>query len=164
MQIYPTGTSKLKFINYDSSLIAAGHYYYGVRILTGSQPDAGKDWRADIRITLVGSQARSDGDQMFSWWEYFGSDNMHYDDLILECSESLGQVQVVLLENKATNAQSWYVDFVEVNDVQTADKQIFPCYHWIGADDTVSCSSSTSKTHLRIAFVIIIKHVYLFIV
>ena len=120
-----------------------------MRILTGSQEDAGKDWLADIRVTLVGSQARSDGDQMFSWLELFGHGNQRYDDLILECSESLGQVQVVLLENKATNKQSWYVDFVEVHDLQTADKQVFPCYHWIGPQDTVSCSSSTSKTNLE---------------
>ena len=76
-----------------------------MRILTGSQEDAGKDWLADIHVTLVGSQARSDGDQMFSWLELFGHGNQRYDDLILECSESLGQVQVVLLENKATNKQ-----------------------------------------------------------
>ena len=133
------------------------HYYYGVRILTGSQKDAGSDWRADIRVTLIGKLARSDGDELLGWWEILGSDNMQYDDFILECNQSLGQVQVVTLENKAKGNQSWYVDFVEVHDLETTEEQVFPCYHWIGNEDSVTFSSSTGKRKIVLFLLVTIS-------
>lgn len=134
-------------LNDKNIFFSADHYYYGVRILTGSQKDAGSDLRADIRITLIGNKAKSDEDELLEWWEIAPSGNMHYDDVIMECNGNLGQVQVVTLQNKAHGRQDWYVDFIELHDFQTAEKQVFPCYHWIGAEDSVSCSSSTSKSN-----------------
>jgi arachidonate 5-lipoxygenase len=80
---------------------------------------------------------------MLGWWEILSNDNKQCNDLILECSRSIGEVQVVLLENKAGGKHSWYVDFLEVHDFTSAEKRVFPCYHWIGAEDSISCSSST---------------------
>ena len=46
---------------------AAGHFYYGVRIVTGSQEAAGGISNASIQITLVGSETISDGDTLGSF-------------------------------------------------------------------------------------------------
>ena len=62
--------------------------------MTGSQKDAGTDFRADIRVTLIGDKGRSDGDQIQGWWEIIQSHNLQYDDVIMECHGNLGQVQV----------------------------------------------------------------------
>ncbi|CAI8052357.1 Polyunsaturated fatty acid 5-lipoxygenase, partial [Geodia barretti] len=123
--------------------LEADHYYYGIRVVTGSQEEAGTDFNADIYATLIGNKARSDGDKMLGWWEIFSNDNKQCNDLILECSQSIGEVLVVSLENKASGKHSWYVDFLEVHDFSSAEKRVFPCYHWIGAEDSISCSSST---------------------
>ena len=129
------------------STTAAGCYYYGVRILTGSQEAAGGVSNASIKITLVGSRATSDGDWLGSW-AVFPKDSMHYDDFVLECSEGLGEVLVVRLENKFPVKEEWFVDFVEVHDFHTSAKKVFPCYHWIRNNDSISFSSSTSKHHV----------------
>ena len=118
-----------------------------MRILTGSQEAAGGINNASINITLVGSRATSDGDWLGSW-EVFPKDSMHYDDFVLECSEGLGEVLVVRLENKFPVKEEWFVDFVEVHDFHTSTKKVFPCYHWIRNSDSISFSSSTSKHHV----------------
>lgn len=66
--------------------------YYGVRIVTGSQPEAGTDTFADISVTLIGTKARSDGDKLNSWWEILPGDEKEHVNLILECNGSLGPV------------------------------------------------------------------------
>ena len=126
-----------------SHLFLADRYYYGIRIVTGSQARAGTDFNANISVTLIGDKARSDGDKLLAWWELRIS-NQQCNDLILEGSQSVGQVQVVKLENKARGRHGWFVDFMEVHDFASAEKKVFACYHWIGAEDSVSCSSSTS--------------------
>ena len=63
---------------------------------------------------------------------------MHYDDFVLECSEGLGEVLVVRLENKLPVKEEWFVDFVEVHDFHTSTKKVFPCYHWIRNSDSIS--------------------------
>ena len=112
--------------------------------MTGSQEAAGGISNASIQITLVGSEAVSDGDALGSW-EIFPKYNMSYDDVILECSKSLGEVVIVTLENKFYFKNEWFVDFIEVHDFQTTKKKVFPCYHWIRSNESISCSSSTSK-------------------
>ena len=111
--------------------------------MTGSQVEAGTDLHQDIRVVLIGNEARSDGDKLLGWWEICYT-NKQCNDLILECDQSLGKVQVVALENKAKGRHSWYVDFLEVHHfAQDEKKMLFPCYHWLGAEDLISCSSST---------------------
>ena len=51
---------------------------------------------------------------------------IHYDDFVLECSEGLGEVLVVRLENKLPVKEEWFVDFVEVHDFHTSTKKCSP--------------------------------------
>ena len=78
-----------------------------------------------------------------SWSNQGHSDSSH-----LECSEGLGEVLVVRLENKFPIKEEWFVDFVEVHDFHTSAKKVFPCYHCIRNNDSISFSSSTSKHHI----------------
>ena len=54
---------------------------------------------------------------------------MTYNDVVLKCSKSLGEVLVVTLENKVPSKEEWFVDFIEVHDFQTTKNKVFPCYH-----------------------------------
>ena len=95
--------------------------------MTGSQAEAGTDICADIQVTLIGDKARSDGDKLAGWWQIVPNDKMQYVDLVMECSNSLGQLQVVILENRAQGKHAWYVDFLEVHDFGSEGKKVFPC-------------------------------------
>ena len=55
---------------------------------------------------------------------------------------------MVRLENKLPVKEEWFVDFVEVHDFRVSAKKVFPCYHWIRNNDSISFSSSTSKKHV----------------
>ena len=82
-----------------------------------------------------------------------------YDDLVIECSGDLGQIEVVELGNDkglwSTGSNllgaAWYVDFVVVHNFQQKGQQgqEYPCYHWIGDGDYVTCTANTSKIHLH---------------
>ena len=79
------------------------------------------------------------------WGHGRSSRRITYDDVVLECSKSLGEILIVTLDNKFPSKKEWFVDFIEVHDFQTTKKKIFPCYHWIRGKESISCSSSTSK-------------------
>ena len=42
----------------------------------------------------------------------------------------------------------WYVNEVQVHNLQSKIQEVFPCYHWIGDGDSVSFTAHTSELHL----------------
>ena len=85
---------------------SAGHSYYGLRIATVDQEDgsSSSDMHADSCITLIGSKAKS---------KVINIQMVKHEDLILECSDNLGEVQGIVLENKLSEIQARVYDFQE---------------------------------------------------
>ncbi|KAL5471056.1 hypothetical protein EMCRGX_G029132 [Ephydatia muelleri] len=122
------------------------HFYYGVRIVTGSEKFAGTP-DTDIYVSLVGSKACTGKMKIVSGWFSTGISAQYYDDLLVESSADLGEVLVVIIGNPAnwvvSAGSAWFVDFVDVHDLQRKTKQEFPCYHWIEDGDEISFTEKT---------------------
>ena len=132
------------FAFYLLSYSVDGQYYYGVRIVTGSPADS-TVCDGDIEITLVGNEAVSSGNCVLSWLDTFRKKSRRYFDFILVCDGSLGEVLVVILHKNASLISQWYIDFVEVYNFEPSQKRVFPCYFWIGNNDSIYSSSATSE-------------------
>ena len=130
------------------SPLAASHFYYGVRIATGSEVGAGTP-DSDVYVTLVGSKARTGQLALVSGWWSRPLASKTYVDLLIESNLDMGEVLVVFLGNPKnwlfSVGSPWYVDFVDVIDQQSKEKVVFPCYHWINDGDAISFTSKTSK-------------------
>ncbi len=133
-----------------SLVIAGGKFYYGVRIVTGSQEGAEAEFAGDVYIKLLGNKASSQV-KLGSFLTALESryDRQHFDDLVIETDQDLGDVLVVTLGNCYDGPDvviaSWFVDFVMIYDFKGQQGEEFPFYHWIGAGDYDSCTSHTSK-------------------
>ena len=131
-------------------MIEPGKFYYGVRIVTGSQAGAGTD-DTDIYITLTGSKASTGKVGISSWLKVLkGNFNRRtFDDLVIECDDDLGQVLMVTLGNDKDWLiqvdSPWYIEFVTVHNFQSTLNEEFPVYYWIGDRDYVTCTAHTSE-------------------
>ena len=122
----------------------ANKSYYGVRILTGKQHGAitprGK------YVVLIGSAASSGKVRVIgSFMPSFGG---WTEDLIIEADSTLGDILVVEAVNENTildNEHPWYVSLVTVYNFQSNSSDDFPCYHWIGDEESVSFTARTSE-------------------
>ena len=127
-----------------------GKFYYGVRIVTGSQAGAGSS-NTDIYITLTGSKASTGKVGISGWLKVLKGDfkRRTFDDLVIESEDDLGHVLVVTIGNDRERllemASPWYVDFTVVHDFQTSLNEQFPVYYWIGDGDYVTCTAHTSE-------------------
>ena len=69
-------------------------------------------------------------------------------DIVVK-TQDLGAVQVFIYGNNKgffITPDMWYVEFSVVYPLSSGGKGIeFPCYHWIGDDETASATSATSK-------------------
>eukprot|EP00731_Ephydatia_muelleri_P020946 Em0013g673a len=85
--------------------------------------------------------------KIVSGWFSTGISAQYYDDLLVESSADLGEVLVVIIGNPAnwvvSAGSAWFVDFVDVHDLQRKTKQEFPCYHWIEDGDEISFTEKT---------------------
>lgn len=70
------------------------------------------------------------------------------DDLIVESSEDLGDILVVVLGNNngwfTDQGTPWYVKYVRV--YSDNKEVVFPCYHWIGDEEHIHFTAYTSKS------------------
>lgn len=126
-----------------------GNHYYGVRIVNGSMKAAGTTG-ADVFVTLVGSKAStgkvSINSYLFHVFSGITADTV--EDLIIETTKSLGDIQVVLLGidgGEWALDNTWFVNYTDVKDLTTNAELRFPCYHWIGKNEVVSTTSKASK-------------------
>ena len=119
--------------------------------MTGSAKDGGGAWDKEVYIRLIGSHAESGKVKLTdSQTTMEGSfRRKKYDDLVIESHADLGEVLVVIIGNEhkllSFSNPRWYVDFVIVHNFQSKANEDFPCYHWIGPGDHVSCTAHTSK-------------------
>ena len=77
-----------------------------------------------------------------------------YDDLVIECDEDLGDIQVVQAGLRYKRpldiiTPDWYIDFFTVCNYQNTELKNFPCYHWIGKSiKDVTATSATGNTYI----------------
>lgn len=135
----------------DLTFNAAGKYYYGVSIMNGKQLGAGTN-DPEVCICLIGSNGHSDKiylQSLLSMRALTGQ-TLHrgtWDNLIIESSGDLGEIQVVILGINKVDflSASWYVNEVGIYNFQSKNQEAFPCYFWIGNGESVSFTSKTSK-------------------
>ena len=104
-----------------------------------------------ICVQLVGNKAQSGvvniGDAL-QFTKPFGQGT--YDDFIIECADDLGAVLVAEVGNNMSwlgpKGSPWFVDYMAVKSFATGQDDMFPCYHWIGDGDAVSCTVKTSES------------------
>ena len=124
-----------------------------MRIVTGSQPGAAADTRSVV-LGLTGSESTTGEitvDAKDGWFllthTYFKKSA--YDDLVIECEDNLGEIQVVqagLRYSSTLLTPDWYIDFFTVCNYQSSVKKNYPCYHWIGKKvKHVTATSATGK-------------------
>ena len=130
----------------------AEKFYYGLRIVTGSQTYAGTTDIA-VYVRLTGAKytttipiGTEDGFSTI-FKTYFGTGT--FDDVLIECDAEI-ETDVFTVGLKVpfgTIFNYWYVDFMQVYDFQKVNKiETFPCYHWIGSpNNEISCTAQTSK-------------------
>ena len=147
MQILIFITLKHYFLN--TYIYPDSKFYYGVRIVTGVQKGIGAS-DPNIHLELIGTKAMSGPVKVKTGW--LGALRRPHrrqvcDDLIVESSEDLGDILVVVLGNNngwfTNHGTPWYVKYVTV---YTNNKEVvFPCYHWIGEEEHVHFTANTSK-------------------
>ena len=143
--------TKSKFLRIKTQLVlyTAGKHYYGVSIMNGKQIGAGTS-APNVFICLVGQNGNSGKLRITDWLSIFGVDSIHrdtWDNLIIESSEDLGEILVVILGIDKGNLlkDPWYVNEVGIYNFQSKNQQAFPCYHWIQSGTSVSFTSKTGK-------------------
>ena len=127
------------------SFFTEGKFYYGVRIVTGSQQACSAKAR-DVFFTVAGTKSESNRISLgfFERWYSNSFQEDKHDDMIIETDQNLGDVQVVgvgLEHDWISDIQSynpiyqcqWYVNYISIIDFQNGQSEVqFPCYHWIG--------------------------------
>ena len=130
---------------------AGDTHYYGVRVVTGERKGAGVGDLQGIWVQLVGDKAKSGvvdiNNVLLQFTKPF--EESTYDDFIIECAGDLGDVLVAEVGNDKSwfgfTGSPWFVDYLEVKNFKTGQYETFPCYHWIGDGDAVSCTAKTSE-------------------
>ena len=123
--------------------------YYGVRVVNGKMSGAGTN-NNDVYVCLVGTKACTGKVPLMSSLEFIkgGIDSNTHLDVIVETDESIGDVQVVILDidDRLAFDNSWFVNYTIVYDFFKDKAEIeFPCYHWIKGGETITTTAKTSK-------------------
>ena len=124
-----------------------------MRIVTGSQPGAAADTHSVV-LGLTGTEGTTGKitvDAKDGWFllthTYFKKST--YDDLVIECEDNLGEIQVILAGLRSSRTiltHDWYIDFFTVRNYQSSIVKNYPCYHWIGKKvKGVTATSATGK-------------------
>ena len=105
----------------------------------------------NIHLELIGTKAMSGPVKVKTGW--LGALRRPHrrqvcDDLIVESSEDLGDILVVVLGNNngwfTDQGTPWYVKYVRV--YSDNKEVVFPCYHWIGDEEHIHFTAHTSKS------------------
>ena len=113
------------------------HFYYGVRVVTGDQGDAGT--LGNAYVILIGDKGKTKDVILNGYFQKF----MHhrtYEDFVVECDEDLGEIQLVTVGNSGVSLlqkyhASWYVEYTFVKRYAGDKESVFTCYHWIALGD-----------------------------
>ena len=133
-------------------------FYYGVRIVTGSQQACSATAR-DVFFAVTGTKSQSDRISLGVLQRLCSSGCFKkdtHDDMIIETDEHLGDIQVVgvgLHYDIIANVEAklldchWYVDYISIIDFQNNESETqFPCYHWLGYNNKeVTATSKVGK-------------------
>ena len=132
-----------------------GRFYYGIRIVTGSQKGSSATTR-DVFFSLTGTKSQSERISLGLVQSLFAMDSFNkstYDDMIIEADQNLGDVRIVgvgLRNDMISKIVDfvvdchWYVEYVSIIDFQNKKAETqFPCYHWLGYDNKEVTAVST---------------------
>ena len=121
-------------------------FYYATRIVTGEQGDAGT--LASAYIVLIGDKAKTTIIHIQTLAKHV-KESGTYDDFIIECDRDLGDIQLVTVgvgkKCPACLWARWYVGYTLVKNLRDGKETIFPCYHWIGLDQSFTNAASCSE-------------------
>ena len=107
--------------------------FYQVAFKTGTVDGAGTN--ADLYITFYGSKGTSS--------EYWVGDNPSKDDLekgnldyyMVEITEDVGTLnKIKIRSNNKGKGSAYYLDYVEVTDIEAYRRYTFPCNNWLASD------------------------------
>lgn len=135
---------------YHLTFCAEDRFYYGVRIVTGSQKACSATAK-DVFFAVSGTKGKSDRISLGLFQRLRALNSFHrdrHDDMIIETDQQLGDVQVVgvglhydlitgkvedILAGKVEDDCHWYVDYISIIDFQNNQSEVqYPCYHWLG--------------------------------
>ena len=134
-------------------MFSESKFYYGLRIANGTLGGSGTD-DTGVYALLVGTSGATTKLYILG---YFGSlKGGTCEDLVVEADRDLGDVKVVIFGNEKnwflpTNDQ-WFVNYSIVYNFNGVDKVgvQFPCYHWIGDNESISSTSATCNLLMAI--------------
>ena len=121
-------------------------FYYGVRIVTGSQKGSSATSR-DVFFSVTGTKSESDRISLSLLQRIFvlySFKNSTYDDMIIETDHDFGDIKIVgvgLYNDLITKMVDfvldchWYVEYIDIVDFQKKAETRFPCYHWLDYDN-----------------------------
>ena len=144
-----------------SESFAEGMFYYGVRIVTGSQKGSSATSR-DVFFSVTGTKSESDRISLSLLQRIFAINsfkNSTHDDMIIETDHDLGDIKMVgvgLHNDLITKLVDfvldchWYVEYIDIIDFQKKEAETrFPCYHWLGYDNREVTTVSNVGTYVH---------------
>ena len=116
--------------------------------MNGKQLEAGTS-SPGVFICLIGENGHSGKLHLQSFLSLLTGGTIQQgmlDDVIIESSEDLGEISVVILGIEGSMFKySWYVNEVGLYNFQSKKQDAFPCYHWIRHGDSVSIIAKTGN-------------------
>ncbi len=96
---------------------------------------------------LVGEKGKTGKLALRGWLDFLNPISRHtFDDLVVVSDEDLGKVLVIVVGcDPSMFEDEWFVSLVSVANVQLKVVDRFPCYHWVGREQSVSITANTSE-------------------
>ena len=110
-----------------------------------------------IYVELIGDKARTEKIGIASFFDWLTHTTDVYDDFIVECEIDLGEIQLVTISNDTKKlpliTANWFIDYTYVINLKTRFEQNFPCYHWIGNEDSFTNSAHIGKYSRNVFYI-----------
>ncbi len=120
--------------------------------MNGSMCAAGTSDRG-MYVVLIGDKGATPRLGILSFFERIKKDTC--EDLLVETESDLGEIQVVIFGNEKNwflpINDLWFINYSTIyrySGTSIKNETTFPCYHWIGDDEAISTTSTTSKLHM----------------
>ncbi|KAK7111719.1 hypothetical protein V1264_011307 [Littorina saxatilis] len=111
------------------------NYHYQLSVYTGVRKNAGTDSR--IRFIMSGDESDTGVRRLFDGTrKHFGRSSIF--NFVLSVDRSVGNMTFMRIwhDNSGKGKQkSWYLDQIQVTDLQTGEKSIFLCDRWLAVEE-----------------------------
>ena len=114
-------------------------------MVNGDMKNAGT-YHSSVYISLVGEKGYVEGVSLITSYFQWGIKASTHQDLIIETSKGLGEIQVVILGVKeGWWSNKWFVSYSAVYDFCAGGSMVvFPCYNWLKCNEEVTTTSKSS--------------------